>query len=104
VGGGSDTRDVAVLYRLALENAAARSSLRGVGNDGIAFGTPAAEEIAAGLGVPARSVTEEKATCAWLPCPLRPHGRSHLQRPDPGVLGVEPPGWVEDLRSAPELA
>jgi len=95
------TRDVAVLYRLALEMAPAGSRLHGVGDEGIPFRT-VAETIAGQLGLEARSVSQEQApeylgflgTFAQLDGPAS----NALTR---ARLGWEPthPGWVADVQS-----
>jgi len=55
------TLDAARLYRLALEAAPAGSRLHGVADEGVPF-RAIAEAIAAGLGLPARSLDAEQAT------------------------------------------
>lgn len=57
---GLNTRDAAVLYRLALEKAPAGSRFNGAESEGHAFKL-IAEAIARGVGVDARSVTPEQA-------------------------------------------
>ncbi|MBO0769155.1 MAG: SDR family oxidoreductase [Solirubrobacterales bacterium] len=57
---GANTRDIGVLYRLALEKAPAGSALHGVESEGYAFRT-IAEAIAAKLGLEARSISAEEA-------------------------------------------
>jgi len=94
------TRDIAVLYRLALEKAPAGSRLHGVGDAGIPFKT-LAETIASELGVPAVSVTAEEA-----PKHLGFLARfAQLDNPTSNartceLLGWEPvhPGWVQDVK------
>lgn len=95
------TRDIAVLYRLALEKAPAGSRLHGVGEEGIPFKT-VAETIASQLGVPTRSVTPEEAPdrLGFLAA------FAHLDNPTSNartreLLGWEPvhPGWAEDVRA-----
>jgi len=95
------TRDIGVLYRLALERAPAGSTLHGVGDEGIPF-TTIAETIAAGLGVGTRSVSAEQAPEAlgFLA------GFAGLDNPTSNartreLLGWEPthPGWVEDVQA-----
>lgn len=95
------TRDIAVLYRLALEKAPAGSRLHGVGDEGIAFKV-LAETIASGLGLPARSVSAEEAPAhlgflALFAHLDNPTSNAHTRQ----LLGWEPthPGWVEDVRS-----
>src|SRR4029077_5198837 len=66
VGDGSNrwpavhTLDAARLYRLALEKAPAGSRLHGVGDEGVPF-RAIAEAIGRGVGLPAASVTAERA-------------------------------------------
>jgi nucleoside-diphosphate-sugar epimerase len=96
-----DTRDVGVLYRLALTKAKAGTRLHGVGDLGIPFKT-VAETIARQLKVEAKSVTKEEA-------PQYLGFLSHFAQLDGAVsnartrelLGWEPTrkGWVEDVRS-----
>jgi nucleoside-diphosphate-sugar epimerase len=107
VGDGSnrwpaaDTRDIGVLYRLALEKAPAGTRLHGVGDEGIPFRT-VAETIAAQLGVEARSVTSEEAPrhlgfLALFAQLDGPASNARTRR----LLGWEPtrPNWVEDVKS-----
>lgn len=97
----ADTRDVGVLYRLALEKAPAGTRLHGVGDEGIPFET-VARTIASQLGVQARSVTPEEAPqyLGFL-APFAqldgPASNARTRR----LLGWEPtgPGWVEDVKS-----
>ncbi len=94
------TRDIGVLYRLALEQAAAGTRLHGVGDEAIPFKT-VAETIAAKLGVPAKSVSAEEApeylgylaAFSQLDGPVSSVGTRRL-------LGWEPthPGWVDDVQ------
>ncbi len=95
------TRDVAVLYRLALEKAPAGSRLHGAADEGIPFKT-IAEEIAAGLGVATRSVTHEEAPSylGFLACFASWDNPTSTKRTRE-LLGWEPawPGWVDDVRS-----
>lgn len=95
------TRDIGVLYRLALEKAPAGSTLHGVGDEGIPFKV-IAETIAGVLGVGTRSVSAEEATQAlgFLA------GFAGLDNPTSNartraLLDWEPthPGWVEDVRA-----
>jgi nucleoside-diphosphate-sugar epimerase len=95
------TRDVAVLYRLALEQAPAGSRLHGVGDEGIPFRT-IAETIAGKLGVEAISVSAEEAPehLGFLAA------FAHLDNPSSNartsaLLGWEPthPGWIDDVES-----
>jgi nucleoside-diphosphate-sugar epimerase len=97
----ADTRDVAVLYRLALEKAPAGSRLHGVGDEGIPFKT-IAETIAGQLGVETISVSDEQAPdyLGFLAA------FAHMDNPTSNartkaLLGWEPthPGWVEDVQS-----
>lgn len=96
----ADTRDVAVLYRLALEKGPAGSTFHGVGDTGLPR-TLIAETIAAGLGVGTRSVTAEEAPqylgfLAGFAALDNPVSNDRTR----AVLGWEPtrPGWVEDVR------
>jgi len=95
------TRDVGVLYRLALEKAPAGRRLHGVGDEGIPF-RELAETIATKLGVDAESVGAEEAPdyLGYLA------GFAHLDAPTSnvrtrGLLGWEPvhPGWIEDVQA-----
>ena len=95
------TRDIAVLYRLALEKAPAGSRLHGVGDEGIPFKT-ISEEIAAGLGVAASSVTQDDSAnhlgfLAFFAGWDNPTSNHQTRE----VLGWAPtqPGWVDDVRS-----
>ncbi len=95
------TRDIAVLYRLALERAPAGSRLHGVGDEGIPFRT-IAQTIADQLGVGTVSVSPEEA-------PMRlsylasfagidnPTSNARTRE----LLGWEPthPDWVSDVRA-----
>ncbi len=95
------TRDVGVLYRMALERAPAGTRLHGVGDEGIPFKT-IGETIASQLGVEAKSVAPEVA-------PRYLGFLAHFAQLDGAVtnaltrrtLGWEPvhPGWVEDVQS-----
>jgi len=97
----ADTRDIGVLYRLALEKAPAGTRLHGVGDTGIPFRT-IAETIAGQLGIEARSVTPEEApkylgflaAFGGLDAPVSNDATRE-------VLGWEPtrPGWVEDVEA-----
>ncbi len=97
----ADTRDIAVLYRLALEKAPAGTRLHGVGDEGLPF-KAIAETIASRLGVEARSVTPDEAP-QYLGYLARfaqldgPVSNARTRR----VLGWEPtrPGWIADVRS-----
>jgi nucleoside-diphosphate-sugar epimerase len=96
------TRDIGVLYRLALEKAPAGSTLHGVGDEGIPF-KQIAETIGAKLGIGARSVTSDDApdyvgflaTFAALDNPTS--NAKTRER-----LGWEPthPSWSADVQSA----
>jgi nucleoside-diphosphate-sugar epimerase len=97
----ADTRDIAVLYRLALEKAPAGSRLHGVGDEGIPFKT-IAETIAGKLGIQARSVSAEEAPeyLGFLAT------FAHMDNPTSNarttaLLGWEPthPGWIADMQS-----
>jgi nucleoside-diphosphate-sugar epimerase len=97
----ADTRDIAVLYRLALEKAPAGTRLHGVADTGIPFRT-IAETIAGRLGVEARGVSPEEApkylgylaAFAGLDAPVSNDETR-------AVLGWTPtrPGWVEDVQA-----
>ncbi|MDF3293758.1 SDR family oxidoreductase [Streptomyces silvisoli] len=97
----ADTRDIGVLYRLALEKAPAGTRLHGVGDEGIPFKT-VAETIASQLGVEARSVTPEEAPqyLGFLAAFAQMDGLVSNTRTRE-LLGWEPtrPGWVEDVKS-----
>jgi nucleoside-diphosphate-sugar epimerase len=97
----ANTHDIGVLYRLALEKGPAGSTFHGVGDTGIPRKV-IAETIAGGLGVEARSITEEQAPqyLGFLA------GFAGLDNPTSNdrtraVLGWEPthPGWVEDVQT-----
>lgn len=97
----ADTRDIGVLYRLALEQAPAGTRLHGIDDEGIPFKT-VAETIASQLGVETRSVTAEEApqylsflsAFAQLDAPAS----NAITRE---LLGWQPtrPDWVEDVKS-----
>jgi nucleoside-diphosphate-sugar epimerase len=97
----ADSRDIGVLYRLALEKAPAGTRLHGVDDTGIPFKT-IAETIAGQLGIEARSITADEAPkylgflarFAELDAPV-----SNAKTRE--VLGWQPtrPGWVEDVES-----
>jgi nucleoside-diphosphate-sugar epimerase len=97
----ADTRDIGVLYRLALEKAPAGSALHGVGDTGIPR-KRIAETIAGKLGIEARGIADEEApqylgflaTFAGLDNPTSNDKTREL-------LGWEPAGlgWVEDVRA-----
>jgi nucleoside-diphosphate-sugar epimerase len=100
--------DAAVLFRLALERAAAGSVLHGVGETGVDFRT-IAETIGEGLGVPAVSLTPDEAvahfaspfmaTIYGLDVPVSSTGTQEL-------LGWSPTHWtlIEDLKHGDYLA
>jgi len=97
----ANTRDIGVLYRLALEKAPAGSTLHGVGDTGIPRRT-IAETIAGKLGIEARSIGDDEAptylgflaTFAGLDNPTSNDKTRTL-------LGWEPvhAGWIEDVEA-----
>ena len=97
----ANTHDIGVLYRLAVEQAPAGSTLHGVGDTGIPRKV-IAETIAGKLGVETKSITDEEApqylgflaAFAGLDNPTSNDKTRHL-------LGWEPthPGWVEDVQN-----
>jgi nucleoside-diphosphate-sugar epimerase len=97
----ANTYDIAALYRLALEQAPAGSTLHGVGDTGIPRRV-IAETIAGKLGIQSKSITDEEApqylgflaTFAGLDNPTSNTKTCEL-------LGWQPthPGWVEDLQT-----
>jgi nucleoside-diphosphate-sugar epimerase len=95
------TRDIAVLYRLALEKAPAGSRLHGVGDEGIPFKT-IAQTIARQLGIEARSVSADDATeyLGFLGTFAQLDNPTSNERTR-ALLGWEPthPGWVADVES-----
>jgi nucleoside-diphosphate-sugar epimerase len=97
----ADTRDIGVLYRLALENAPAGTRLHGVADEGIPFRT-VAETIGARLGLAAKSVTPQEAPqyLGYLGAFAQLDGAVSNARTR-RLLGWEPTraGWVEDVRS-----
>ncbi|MBV9579586.1 MAG: SDR family oxidoreductase [Chloroflexi bacterium] len=97
----ANTRDIGVLYRLALEKAPAGTRLHGVADEGIPFRT-IAETIASQLGQEARRVTEAEAPryLAFLASFAQLDGPASNARTRE-VLGWQPtcPGWVDDVRS-----
>ena len=107
VGDGSNrwpaanTYDIGVLYRLAVEKAAAGSTFHGVGDVGIARKV-IAETIARKLGVQTKSITEEEAP-RYLGFLAAFAGLDNPTSNDKTrqVLGWEPthPGWVEDVEN-----
>lgn len=95
------TRDIAVLYRLALEKAPAGSVLHGVGDTGIPRKV-IAETIADKLGVPARSITDEQAPqCLGFLAAFAGLDNPTSNDRTRALLGWEPThvGWVEDVRT-----
>ena len=102
----ANTYDIGVLYRLALEQAPAGSTLHGVGDTGIPRKV-IAETIAGRLGVETRSITDEQApeylgflaAFAGLDNPTANDRTREL-------LGWEPthPGWVEDVETGHYVA
>jgi nucleoside-diphosphate-sugar epimerase len=97
----ANTYDIGVLYRLALEQAPAGSTLHGVGDTGIPRRV-IAETIAGKLGVEARSVSADEAPryLGFLA------GFAGLDNPvsndrTRALLGWEPthPGWVQDVET-----
>jgi nucleoside-diphosphate-sugar epimerase len=96
----ANTYDIGVLYRLALEQAPAGSTLHGVGDTGIPRKV-IAETIAGKLGIEARSVPDEDAPqflgfLAAFAGLDNPTSNDKTRQ----VLGWEPthPGWVEDVQ------
>jgi nucleoside-diphosphate-sugar epimerase len=97
----ANTHDIGARYRLALESAPAGSTLHGVGDTGIPRKV-IAETIAAKLGVPTKSITNEQApqylgflaTFAALDNPTSNDKTREL-------LAWEPthPGWVQDVQT-----
>ena len=97
----ANTHDIGVLYRLAVEEAPAGSTLHGVGDTGIPRKV-IAETIAGKLGVETKSITDEEApqylgflaAFAGLDNPTSNDKTRHL-------LGWEPthPGWIEDVQN-----
>jgi nucleoside-diphosphate-sugar epimerase len=97
----ANTYDIGVLYRLALEQAPAGSTLHGVGDTGIPRKV-IAETIAGKLGVGTRSITDEEAPqylgfLAAFAGFDNPTANDKTRK----VLGWEPthPGWVEDVET-----
>lgn len=97
----ANTRDIGVLYRLALEKASAGSTFHGVGDTGISRKV-IAETIAGKLGVETKSVAEEEAP-QYLGFLAAFAGLDNPTSNDKTreVLGWEPthPGWVEDVET-----
>jgi nucleoside-diphosphate-sugar epimerase len=96
-----NTHDVGVVYRLAVEQAPAGSTLHGVGDEGIPFKL-IAETIAAKLGVTTRSVTTEQAPDALgFLAAFAGLDNPSSNTKTRAVLGWEPthPGWVEDVQA-----
>jgi nucleoside-diphosphate-sugar epimerase len=101
-----NTYDIGVLYRLALDQAPAGSTLHGVADTGIPRKL-IAETIAGKLGVEARSISADEAPqylgfladFAALDNPTSNHKTRRL-------LGWEPthPGWIEDVETGHYLA
>lgn len=97
----ANTRDIAALYRLALEKAPAGTRLHGVAESGVPFST-IAETIAGKLGIGTIGVTPEEAPkylgfladFAAVDGPMSSEATRAL-------LGWEPthPDWIEDVRS-----
>ncbi len=102
VGNGSNgwaavhERDLAHLYRLALENAPAGTRLHAVAEDGITFRS-IAETIAAGLDVPAESCAPEDLGFLGMFAALNSPISSEVTRQQ---LAWEPvhPQWMEDAQ------
>lgn len=95
------TRDIGVLYRLALEKAPAGSTLHGVGDEGVPF-IQIAETIAGKLGVTTRSVTAEEApTALGFLAAFAGLDNPTSNEKTRALLGWEPthPGWVEDVQA-----
>jgi nucleoside-diphosphate-sugar epimerase len=95
------SRDIGVLYRLAVERAPAGCTLHGVGDEGIPF-TQIAETIATKLGVPTRSVTLDQAPEALgFLAPFAGLDNPTSNARTRALLGWEPthPGWVEDVQN-----
>ena len=97
----ANTYDIAVLYRLALEQAPAGSTFHGVGDTGISRKV-IAETIAGKLGVETKSITDEEAPqyLGFL-APFAGLDNPTSNDKTREVLGWEPthPGWVEDVES-----
>ena len=102
----ANTYDIGTLYRLALENAPAGSTLHGVGDTGIPRKV-IAETIARKLGVEARSITDDEAP-QYLGFLAAFSGLDNPTSNDKTrtLLGWEPThtGWVEDVERGPYLA
>jgi nucleoside-diphosphate-sugar epimerase len=95
------TRDIGVLYRLAVEKAPAGSTLHGVGDEGISF-RQIAETIADRLGVATRTVTPEQAPDALgFLAAFAGLDNPTSNAKTRALLGWTPthPGWVEDVRN-----
>jgi nucleoside-diphosphate-sugar epimerase len=102
----ANTYDIGALYRLALENAPAGSTLHGVGDTGIPRKV-IAETIAGKLGVETKSITEEEAPqylgfLAAFASLDNPTSNDKTRK----LLGWEPthPGWVEDVKTGHYIA
>jgi nucleoside-diphosphate-sugar epimerase len=97
----ANTHDIGVLYRLAVEQAPAGSTLHGVGDTGIPRKV-IAETIAGKLGVETKSITDEEAPqylgfLAAFAGLDNPTSNDKTRR----LLGWEPthPGWIEDVQN-----
>lgn len=97
----ANTYDIGVLYRLALEQAPAGSTLHGVGDTGIPRRV-VAETIAAKLGIETASITDEQAPqylgfLAAFASLDNPTSNDKTRE----LLDWEPthPGWVEDVKT-----
>ena len=97
----ANSYDIGVLYRLALEQAPAGSTLHGVADTGIPRKV-IAETIAAKLGVEARSITAEEAPqyLGFLAAFAELDNPTSNDRTR-ALLGWEPthPGWVADVET-----
>jgi nucleoside-diphosphate-sugar epimerase len=97
----ANTYDIGVLYRLAVEEAPAGSTLHGVGDTGIPHKV-IAETIAGKLGVETKSITDEEAE-QYLGFLAQFAGFDNPTSNDKtrALLGWEPvhPGWVEDVQT-----
>ncbi len=102
----ANTYDIGVLYRLALEQAPAGSTLHGVGDTGIPRKV-IAETIAGKLGVETKSITAEEAPqylgfLAAFADLDNPTSNDRTRE----LLGWEPthPGWIEDVQTGHYVA
>jgi nucleoside-diphosphate-sugar epimerase len=97
----ANTYDIGRLYRLALENAPAGSTLHGVGDTGIPFRL-IAETIAGRLGVDTKSIAPDEAPqyLGFL-APFAALDNPTSNDKTRQLLGWEPthPGWVEDVQN-----